>query len=307
MHEPQDRPARVTVIGGGVMGCGIAAGFIAHGCEVALLAREPAGFDAIRAQTLALTASLATQGPHGALTLQTMEAFDDWSAQSLVIETVKEDLALKQELFAQLDTLVPPLIPLGSNSSSYAISRIGAGLPTRSRMFNMHYFMPAHRVPLVEVVLGIDSDPALAQRVCAMFAATGKKPVLVKRDIPGFLANRIQHALMREVLTLIDSGIASPEDIDMAVRYSFGFRYAAIGPILQKEMSGWDTTLRASAEIYPSLSNTTEVPACLQRLVAENKFGMKTGQGFVAWTPESAAAVRAAYDARLAAALELLD
>ena len=307
MHEPQDRPARVTVIGGGVMGCGIAAGFIAHGCEVALLAREPGRFDAIRAQTLALAASLATQGPHGALTLQTMEAFHDWSAQSLVIETVKEDLALKQELFAQLDTLVPPLIPLGSNSSSHAISRIGAGLPTRSRMFNMHYFMPAHRVPLVEVVLGIDSDPALAQQVCAMFSATGKKPVLVKRDIPGFLANRIQHALMREVLTLIDSGIASPEDIDMAVRYSFGFRYAAIGPILQKEMSGWDTTLRASAEIYPSLSNTTEVPDCLQRLVAENKLGMKTGEGFVAWTPESASALRAAYDERLAAALKLLD
>ena len=307
MHEPQDRPARVTVIGGGVMGCGIAAGFIAHGCEVALLAREPARFDAIRAQTLALAATLATPGPHGALTLQTMQAFDGWSAQSLVLETVKEDLALKQELFAQLDTLVPPLIPLGSNSSSHAISRIGAGLPTRSRMFNMHYFMPAHRVPLVEVVLGVDSDPALAQRVCAMFAATGKRPVLVKRDIPGFLANRIQHALMREVLTLIDSGIASPEDIDMAVRYSFGFRYAAIGPILQKEMSGWDTSLRASAEIYPSLSNTTEVPLCLQRLVAEGKLGMKTGEGFVRWTPETAQAARRACDERLAAALRLLE
>ena len=307
MHEPQDRPARVTVIGGGVMGCGIAAGFIAHGCEVALLAREPARFDAIRAQTLALAATLSTPGPHGGLTLQTMQAFDGWAAQSLVIETVKEDLALKQELFAQLDTLVPPLIPLGSNSSSHAISRIGAGLPTRSRMFNMHYFMPAHRVPLVEVVLGVDSDPALAQRVCAMSAATGKKPVLVKRDIPGFLANRIQHALMREVLTLIDSGIASPEDIDMAVRYSFGFRYAAIGPILQKEMSGWDTSLRASAEIYPSLSNTTEVPLCLQRLVAEGKLGMKTGEGFVRWTPETAQAARRACDERLAAALRLLE
>ena len=307
MHPPQDRPARVTVIGGGVMGCGIAAGFIAHGCEVALLAREPARFDAIRAQTLALAATLATPGPHGGLTLQTLQAFDGWAAQSLVIETVKEDLALKQELFAQLDALVPPSIPLGSNSSSYAISRVAQGLPTRSRMFNMHYFMPAHRVPLVEVVLGADSEPALAKQVCAMFAATGKKPVLVKRDIPGFLANRIQHALMREVLSLIDSGIASPEDIDMAVRYSFGFRYAAIGPVLQKEMSGWDTSLRASAEIYPSLSNTTEVPLCLQRLVAEGKLGMKTGEGFVRWTPETAQAARQAYDERLAAALRLLE
>ena len=289
------------------MGCGIAAGFVAHGCDVALLARDAARFDTLRNQTLALVASLGTAQPHGRLELQTMDGFDGWSAQTLVIETVTEDLALKQSLFAQLDALVPRHVPVGSNSSSHAISRIADGLPTRSRMFNMHYFMPAHRVPLVEVVLGADSDPALAQQVCAMFSATGKKPVLVKRDIPGFLANRIQHALMREVLTLIDSGIASPEDIDMAVRYSFGFRYAAIGPILQKEMSGWDTSLRASAEIYPSLSNATEVPACLQRLVAENRLGMKTGRGFVDWTPESAAAARAAYDERLAAALKLLD
>ncbi|MEO6407352.1 MAG: 3-hydroxyacyl-CoA dehydrogenase NAD-binding domain-containing protein [Burkholderiaceae bacterium] len=310
MHsEPSPVPAapsHVTVIGAGTMGCGIAAGFLAHGVEVALLARDASRFEAIANQTRSLAASVRTSTPHGGLTLATLESTDAWDHTALVIETVKEDLALKQGLFAQLDARVPRATPIGSNSSSHAISRVAQGLGTRSRMFNMHYFMPAHRVPLVEVVLGVDSDPALAQRVCAMFAATGKKPVLVKRDIPGFLANRIQHALMREVLTLIDSGIASPEDIDMAVRYSFGFRYAAIGPVLQKEMSGWDTSLLASAEIYPSLSNTTEVPECLKRLVAENKLGMKTGEGFVAWTPESAAAMRAAYDERLAAALKLL-
>ena len=300
-------PAHVTVIGAGTMGCGIAAGFLAHGVDVALLAREPARFAAFEGQTHALAASIGRSIAHGHLALATLQATDAFGRTALVIETVKEDLALKQSLFAQLDAQVPRAVPIGSNSSSHPISRIAQGLTTRSRMFNTHYFMPAHRVPLVEVVLGADSDAALAQQVCAMFAATGKKPVLVKQDIPGFLANRIQHALMREVLTLIDSGIASPEDIDMAVRYSFGFRYAAIGPVLQKEMSGWDTTLRASAEIYPSLSNSTEVPACLQRLVAENRLGMKTGRGFVDWTPESAAAARTAYDERLAAALKLLD
>ena len=198
-------------------------------------------------------------------------------------------------------------MPIGSNSSSFPISRIAQGLPTRARMFGMHYFMPAHRVPLVEVVLGTDSDSQLAQAVCAMFSAAGKKPVLVKRDIPGFLANRIQAALMREVLSLIDSGIASPEDIDMAVRYSFGFRYAAIGPVLQKEISGWDTTASSAREIYPTLSNTATVPDCLQRLVAQGKFGMKSGAGFLPWTPQSAQAVRAAYDERLVAALRLLE
>ncbi len=300
-------PAHVTVIGAGTIGCGIAAGFLAHGVEVELIARDATRFAQFEAQTKAAADSIATSVRRGRLVLATLDSADAWERTSLVIETVKEDLALKRSLFAQLDAQVPRATLIGSNSSSHGISRIAQGLPTRSRMFNTHYFMPAHRVPLVEVVLGADSDPALAQQVCALFAATGKKPVLVKRDIPGFLANRVQHALMREVLSLIDSGIASPQDIDMAVRYSFGFRYAAIGPVLQKEMSGWDTTLLASAEIYPSLSNATEVPECLRRLVAENRLGMKTGRGFVDWTPESAAAARAAYDERLAAVLKLLD
>jgi 3-hydroxybutyryl-CoA dehydrogenase len=236
-----------------------------------------------------------------------IDAEADWTGVSLVIETVKEDLAIKQALFAWLDARVPAGVPIGSNSSSFGISRIAQGLPTRSRMFGTHYFMPAHRVPLVEVVLGAESDPVLADEVCALISAAGKQPVLVKRDIPGFLANRIQAAMMREVLTLIDSGIASPEDIDMAVRYSFGFRLAAIGPVLQKEISGWDTTASSAREIYPSLSNTTAVPACLERLVAQGKFGMKSGEGFLAWTPQSAAALRSAYDKRLIAALGLLE
>jgi 3-hydroxybutyryl-CoA dehydrogenase len=167
--------------------------------------------------------------------------------------------------------------------------------------------MPAHVVPLVEVVLGADSDPTLAERVAGLFSATGKRPVNDKKDIAGFLANRIQHALMREALSLIDQGVASPEDVDMAVRYSFGFRYAAIGPVLQKEISGWDSVAGAAREIYPTLSNTDVVPECLERLIRENKLGMKTGEGFLPWSKEAAAEVRKGYDERLQAAFKILD
>ena len=289
------------------MGCGIAAGLAAGGWCVVLLVREASRCGESRDRTLALLGSLDKADRADAITVQDIDGFGDWAGLSLVIETVKEDLALKQRLFAWLDSKVPAGVPIGSNSSSFGISRIAQGLATRSRMFGMHYFMPAHQVPLVEVVLGADSDPALAESVCGLFRSIGKKPVIVKRDIPGFIANRIQHALMREMLSLIDAGIASPEDIDQVVRYSFGFRYAAIGPILQKEISGWDTTASAAREIYPHLSNTAEVPACLARLVAEGKTGMKSGQGFIAWTPESARAVRAGYEERLAAVLRLLE
>lgn len=297
---------RVLVVGGGIMGCGIAAGLLAHDHDVVLLVRDPARAADIHRKTLTLI-DFPTAAQAAALSVRAIDGFGDWTGLSLVIETVKEDLALKQQLFAWLDAHVPPEVPVGSNSSSYPISRIAEGLATRSRMYGMHYFMPAHRVPLVEVVLGADSDPVLADWVCAMFTAAGKKPVRVKRDIPGFIANRIQHALLREVLALIDSGIASPEDIDLAVRYSFGFRFAAIGPVMQKEMSGWDTTLSAAREIYPHLSNSTVPPPCLERLIAEGRTGMKSGQGFIAWTPETAQAVRAAYDERLTAALRLLE
>lgn len=300
-------PTSVLGIGGGIMGCGIAAGFAAQGGRVTLLVREAARIDSAAQQCEALLQSLQPAPGASAIAVQAMDDFKGWDGLGLVIESITEDLALKQALFAGLDARVPAGVPIGSNSSSHGISRIAAGLSTRSRMFNMHYFMPAHRVPLVEVVLGADSDAALAQQVCALFAAHGKKPVLVQRDIPGFLANRIQHALMREVLSLIDSGIASPEDVDLAVRYSFGFRYAAIGPVLQKEISGWDTQAAAAREIYPSLCNSTELPACLTQLLAEGRTGMKRGAGFIDWTPEAAQALRADYDRRLAAALKLLD
>ncbi len=298
---------RVRIIGAGTMGCGIAAGFVAHGCEVVLLVREAAGCEAAKRRTLALLGGAGGAQQPGVLTLHALDAFADWDNADLVIESIAEDLLVKQQLFAWLDSRVPAGVPIGSNSSGFPISRIAAGLAGRSRMFGMHYFMPAHLVPLVEVVLGADSDPALGKQVCEMFTTAGKKPVLVKRDIAGFLANRIQHALMREVLSLIDSGIASPEDIDLAVRYSFGFRYAAVGPVLQKEISGWESMARAAREIYPTLCNSSVLAPCMERKLIEGKLGMTSGEGFMTWTAQSAQAARADYEQRLAGALRLLQ
>jgi 3-hydroxybutyryl-CoA dehydrogenase len=236
-----------------------------------------------------------------------IDTWNDWQGVVWVIETVAEDFDLKRQLFASLDARVPAGVPIGSNSSGFPITRIAQGLATRNRMFNAHYFMPAHLVPLVEVALGEDSDPELGEAVCALYRRAGKKPVLVRKDIPGFLANRIQHALMREAMALIDSGIATPEDVDTAVRYSFGFRYAAAGPVLQKEISGWDSMARAAAEIYPSLSNTHVLSECVGGIIAAGKTGMKAGEGFMQWPKEVAAKERAAYEVRLKAAFDVLN
>jgi 3-hydroxybutyryl-CoA dehydrogenase len=299
---------KVIVIGTGIMATGIVAGLIAQRIPTVLLGRDAARCAGAIRNATQIAAGLVADAKADASLVEAglIESWSDWAGAAIVIETVAEDLALKQALFRDLDARVPAHIPLGSNSSSYPISKIAAGLATRPRMFGAHYFMPAETVPLVEVVLGADSDPALGRKVCELFAAMNKKPVLVKKDIAGFLANRIQHALMREALALIDAGIASPEDVDLAVRYSFGFRYAAAGPIMQKEISGWDTTLRAGTEIYPTLSNTATVPACLAERVAQGKIGMKSGEGFLKWTPDTIKAAKAEYQRKLKAAFALL-
>ena len=236
-----------------------------------------------------------------------LEDYQGWNDCIWVIETIAENLALKQEIFKYLDRVVPANIPIGSNSSGFPISKIAEGLNTANRMMGAHYFMPAEVVPLVEIVMGQKTEIQFAEKACDLYRSIDKKPVLVKKDIPGFLANRIQHALMREALSLVQEGIATPEDIDDAVRYSFGFRYAAVGPMTQKEISGWDGMANAAKEIYPSLSNITTLPPKVVQMMTEGKTGMKAGEGFRKWTPEEISQVSDSYSRRLKAAFDVLN
>jgi 3-hydroxybutyryl-CoA dehydrogenase len=306
----------VAVIGTGIMAAGIAAGFISHSIPVVILGRsKEKSSDCLRkAIQLALkiglhggNASLDAAAIEAAQVSATMEDWGAWGECSWVIETVAENLELKKQIFAFLDDKVPADIPIGSNSSGFPITKITADLKTANRMMGAHYFMPAEVVPLVEIVMGVKTDPVFSERVCQIYKAIDKKPVLVKKDIPGFLANRIQHALMREALSLVQEGIASPEDIDDAVRYSFGFRYAAVGPMTQKEISGWDGMANAAKEIYPSLSNITTLPPKVVQLMAEGKTGMKAGEGFRKWTPEEIQQTSNSYSKRLKAAFDVLN
>ena len=300
--------SKVVVIGTGVMGIGIAADFLAAGAQTILLGRDP-----IKAQSLTQAIEECAGSIHpqwsehgGKLLTGSLQDWSHWENTDLVIETISERLDLKQALFADLDQRVPSHIPIGSNSSGFPISDIAQDLRSAARMFNTHYFMPAHIVPLVEVVAGKHSDLDLAQQLCEFYRAHGKKPVLVKKDIPGFLANRIQHALMREALSLVEDGVATPDDIDTAVRYSFGFRYAAVGPMTQKEISGWEGMTLAAELIYPSLSNITAPPTCVTNLVKSGKTGIAKGAGFKEWSSQAAANLKRQYETRLKAAFDVL-
>ena len=284
----------VAVIGTGIMGAGIAAGFIAKDIPTVILGRSQEKAEACLdkaielAKKIGMSKDSATKDDSAIKKLQfvgILESWQDWEQCSWIIETVAENLELKQKVFQYLDQVVPGDIPIGSNSSGFPISKIAEGLKTANRMMGAHYFMPAEVVPLVEIVMGQKTELKYAELACDLYKNIDKKPVLVKKDIPGFLANRIQHALMREALSLVQEGIATPADIDDAVRYSFGFRYAAVGPMTQKEISGWDGMANAAKEIYPSLSNITALPPKVVQLMAEGKTGMKAGEGFRKWTP----------------------
>jgi 3-hydroxybutyryl-CoA dehydrogenase len=229
-----------------------------------------------------------------------------WPGVSLLIECIPEQLPLKQALFARLAQLATPETLLCSNSSSFPISAIAEGLPTAERMLGLHFFMPAHLVPLVEVVLGPQTDVQEAEQLCDFMRGCASVPVLVRKDKPGFLANRMQHALAREAFALIDEGVASPEDVDAAVRFGFGFRFLAAGPVMQRDHAGLEVHTAAAASMYPSLAVNAAPARVLQERVARGDLGMKTGQGFFKWTPETQKAERERYDRLLRQGLDLL-
>ncbi|MBS0220636.1 MAG: 3-hydroxyacyl-CoA dehydrogenase [Proteobacteria bacterium] len=293
------------VLGGGTMGVGIIAMFLAGGWKVDVVSRSAATLAGLPAATArALQAMGKPTDTSGLATYATL-AEAAWPRIDIAVETVTEDLPLKQKLFAEMEGLARQNCALTSNSSSFPISEIGKGLKTQNRMMGLHFFMPAHLIPLVEVVRSVHTDVALAEQVGATMSALGKRPVQVKKDVIGFLGNRIQAALMREALWLIEQGVASPEDIDATVRLSFGFRYAAAGPIVQKEHSGWDTTCAVAKVIYPDLCNADGPPPVLQRNVDQGRIGFKTKHGFFDWNDESIAKERSRYERALRKCLEI--
>ena len=298
----------VVIIGGGIMGGDIATIFAAGGWNVHVMSPSGKTRDALPARLNAGLAKLAADPAKSALvrTYASLEAIP-WQQVDLVIEAATEDLALKQQLFARIEALARPEIPLTSNTSTIPIGAIGQHLKTRSRVAGLHYFMPAHLVPLVEIIQAEHTDKAIVDWLEQNQKELGKAPVRVNKDIPGFLGNRLQHAMMREALYLIADGVVTPEGVDTAVRYGFGFRFLACGPMMQKEMSGWDTNFYAGSSVYPHLYAEKIPPQFLKDMVANGHIGMKTRRGLWEWTDESAAKEKTRIEKALQAALRILQ
>ena len=299
--------SHVAIIGGGIMGGDIAIIFAAGGWNVHVMSPSRKTREALPARISAGVKKLGAPDANARL-VKTYGKLDalPMGEVGLVVEAATEDLALKHRIFAELERLARPDAILASNTSTFPIAEIGKHLATRARVAGMHYFMPAHLVPLVEIISAEFTERKVAERLIALTRELGKAPIDVVKDVPGFVGNRLQHALMREALWLVANGVTTPEGIDTAVRFGFGFRYIACGPMMQKELSGWDTNFFAGTSVYPHLYNEKAPPPFLGEMVAKGHIGMKARRGLWEWTDESVAREKARIERCLQAGMEIL-
>ena len=204
----------------------------------------------------------------------------------LVVEAVFEDMQIKRETFAKLEARCRPDTIFCTNTSVMSPSEISAELKYRERFVGTHFWNPGHLIPLVEVVKSDATSDETAQTVMDVLKGVGKEPVLCKKDVPGFIANRMQHALWREAISIVENGIADAETVDKAVRYSFGLRLPQLGPLTNSDMVGTDLTWNIHSYILQFLEDSHEPSPLLAKMREEGKQGFKTGEGFLSWTPE---------------------
>lgn len=211
----------------------------------------------------------------------------------LVIEAIVENLQAKQQVFRQLDALVPLEVPIVSNTSGLRITDIAARSEHRQRMATAHFWFPAHLVPLVEVVMSEDTDEALARQVYDRLKSWGKAPVLVRRDLPGQLANRILQAVIREASNIVEMGLATPEDVDTAVKMGMGIRFPVWGPLEHVDAVGVDLCRSVQNTVLPGISAAQKANDTFESMVAQGHLGAKTGQGFYDWSKKDLKALEA--------------
>jgi 3-hydroxybutyryl-CoA dehydrogenase len=282
----------VAVLGAGLMGHGIAYVLAAAGHDVKVHDPDAAAIAQLPERLAAIVDLLSgDRAMLGRVSGGTdfAEAVKD---AGIVVEAAPENLDLKRQLFAELDRLAPSDAILASNTSVIPIGKISADVRDSSRVLGTHFWNPPHLVPLVEVVLMSEANRPAAERMAALLRAAGRHPVLVNRDIPGFIGNRLQHAMKREAIALVAAGICDAETIDDVVKLGFGARLAVLGPLEQSDLVGLDLTKAIHDALIPDLDITAHTHPYLDALVAKGDLGMKTGKGFRSWTQEQAEDVR---------------
>ena len=294
------KPEKIAVIGAGLMGHGIAQVFADAGHAVAIHDPDPAALARVPARVREIFDLLGADAARADLISLHERLEDAVRGADLVIEAGPERVYVKREIFAALDALTGPEVILASNTSAIPIREIAEKCSNRARVLGAHFWNPPHFVPLVEVIQSDATDMRFVTRTMALLAGAGMSPVHVKRDIPGFIGNRLQHALKREAIALVANGVCDAETLDRVVTEGFGSRLGVLGPLEQSDMIGLGLTLDAHRVLIADLDRTPGPNPFLEAKVAAGETGMAVGEGFRRWTPEQAVAVRKRFQEHLA-------
>ena len=299
-----------AVIGLGTMGPGIAATLARAGMTVAAFdadpakcAKAPQGFEAAAAVLSALAVPDHTAGDivvHGNLS-QCVAGAD------LVIETVPEDLDLKIQVFREIELHVAEDCILASDTSGIPITHIQAGTRHPSRVIGMHWSNPPHIIPMIEVIPGEKTAPGVVTSMVEAIRRTGHLPIIIRKDVAGFVENRVLYAVMRECLDLVEQGVIEPQDLDACVSWGIGYKLAVVGPMALLDMAGLDIYAAVGGYLNKELSNRSDVAAYITERTAQRKLGLKTGGGIYDYTPEKIAELQSQRARKLVAVRKALQ
>ena len=282
-------PDSVACIGAGTMGAGIALAFALGGSAATMVARRRSTLDAawrrIEASVGLLTQAGRLPGAEREAILGRIAGTTDLDdadlGADLVVEAVAEDVAAKRRLYRAIEPRLGPATILGTCTSSLSLAELATGLARPERFIGYHWFNPPELIALVEIVPADATAAAVTDRVEEFSRAIGKQPVRVAADVPGFVANRLQYALIREAYHLVAAGVCSPADVDRVITAGLGPRWAAIGPFLSMDLAGLDVHRAVVEQLFPRLSADTAVPPILTALTTEGALGVKSGRGLL--------------------------
>jgi len=284
----------ITVIGAGLMGHGISQIFATEGFPVTLMDLND---DLLENAIKNIRSNLGVMADHNIVNrddikqvISRIKTTTDMSlaasSADFIVEAVSEKLDLKQNVFRKLDALCRRETILATNTSVISITEIASKSIFRDRIVGTHFWNPPYLIPLVEVVRGKDTSDETMDQTLSLLQTVGKHPVRVNKDVPGFVGNRLQHALWREAISIIEKGIADAETVDECIRFGFGLRLPVLGPVENADMVGIDLTLVIHDYILKHLENSPDPSPLLKKMVNDGDLGFKSGRGFLEWPEE---------------------
>ena len=303
---------KIGVIGAGLMGHGIAQVFAIRGYSVSIYDAQPEALRSVHERVrknldVFLKLEKVTQSQIDGC-IGNIELCDRLASvcenSDFIIEAIEENLSSKVKIFKEVEHYTDSSVIISSNTSAISITELSQQLTHKGRFLGTHFWNPPHIIPCVEVIRGKHTGDRTFDAILALMKAVGKKPVKVLKDVPGFLGNRLQHAMWREAVSLVEKGIASPEDVDNVVKYGFGLRLPFLGPLETADLAGLDLSYEVHKYLFPFLQDSSEPSREMKNMIEEGHLGVKTGKGFYEWPQEKINSVISARDRVL---LEIID